>query len=578
MNPSFLFKSFRFVVVLLCACAGPASAQGQASQPLHEESRTLPGLGASVTVIFDSQGVPTIKAATRADAMRALGYVTARDRLFQMDWLRRQSAGTLAEILGKPLLESDIQQRVIGLGRTAHAIVAQLPDDQRTVLEAYASGVNAFLQQAASLPFEFHLLGYTPAKWSVEDSLLVVLGIFKLLNWDVEDERMVTIMQQTLPSDVYAFLTWDLDQYTRALLHDRDDVVISQQPPSIPVQALTALRKPLETQRTERSGVIKREHAIVGSNSWAVGGAKTADGRAILANDMHLPITVPNLWYRVHLHYRDTALTGVAIPGIPVVIVGTNGHVAWGLTDLMADLVDLVQIETHPDRSDMYRTANGWKSFEIIKEVIPVKDGPTKTIEVKMTTWGPVLQRPLMGQSVAARWVALDPQAVDLGLIHMDRVRTVDEAVRMMNRAGGPATNVILADEQGRIAWTVMGKIPIRRGFSGQTSMSWADGANGWMGYISPEALPRIIDPSSGFLVSANHRMVGEEYPYAISHDYGNGYNAYRITERLQQQAKVNERDMLALQLDTTSHFYRFYQKLALDVLAKQTPPLQDFS
>ncbi len=546
----------------------------RASLPVLDGTVALAELGSPVAVTFDGYGIPTIVAASRADALRTLGYVTACDRLFQMDLLRRSSAGKLAEVFGDAARDADIKQRTIGFQQAANAILHRLPQDQRAALEAYAQGVNQAISQMERLPFEFLLLGYKPEPWRMEDSLLIVLGMFQMLSLTDDDERMRTVMAQTLPAEVVTFLVPETDHYTSALLSEKGS---DNSPSAIPVQALAALRR--QTDRpASQTQMVRLKQVGVGSNAWAVNGNKTTDGRAILANDMHLDVAVPNLWYRVQLRYDDVDLTGMVVPGVPVVVVGTNRYVAWGMTNVEGDFLDLVQLDIHDSDANQYRTPTGWRRFETRREVIAIKGGADVQVDVKDTIWGPVAQQSLLGHSVAVHWIPLDPHAVDLGLLDMDRARSLRDGIDVMNRASGPANNVILTDADGHIGWTYTGKIPIRRGFDGAVSVSWADGRSAWTGYVTPNDLPRIVDPPSGFVVSANNRMVGREYPYVIGHGFVNGYRAYRITERLQAMRDLKEADLFKLQLDTTSGFYEFYQRIALQTLneaaVRDTPEL----
>ncbi len=550
---------------------------GSASLPTRDGVLKLAGLQAPVAVAFDEYGIPVVTAEDRLDAMRALGYVTAQDRLFQMDLLRRNSAGQLAEVLGEPALQMDFKQRNLGLSPVAEAVFRRLPDEQRAVLEAYAEGVNAFLEQMTVPPIEFLLLGYRPARWTPTDSLLVVLAMFQMLNGYEEDERMRTVMKASLPEDVTAFLLPPLDSYTARLFTGN---LTHRSPGSVPVEALASLRQAVGQSRSLQTSVVPGRKRELGSNAWAVGGAKTEDGRAILANDMHLDVGVPNIWYRVQLRYGRVEVNGVIVPGIPVVIAGSNGLVSWGMTNVEGDFLDLVRLDLNPGNASEYATPDGWRPFTIRTETIAVKGDRDRTLDIKETVWGPVAEKPLMGHPVALRWIALDPDAVDLGLLRMDQARTVREAMAVANRAGGPPSNVVLADADGHIAWTYMGRIPVRRGLDGSVSLSWADGRTGWSGFIPPDELPRIIDPPSGYLVSANHRMVGDEYPHVIGHAFANGYRAYRITERLRDKARLHEADLLALQLDTTAGLYEFYRdlvkRLLTDSVIEEHPDLAD--
>ncbi|WP_447599373.1 penicillin acylase family protein [Nitrospira sp. Nam80] len=537
----------------------------QASLPVLDGTASVEGLAAPVSITSDEYGVPTIVAESRADALRALGYVTARDRLFQMDLLRRSTAGELAEILGRAAVANDIKQRRLGLHQAARAIYDRLPIDQREAVEAYTQGINSFLAQAMALPPEFLLLGYAPQPWHQTDSLLVVLAMFQMLNLYEDDERMRTVMAKALPPSVVSFLLPDVDLYTHAVLHETDPDRFHV---SIPVKELAAMRRPPGSDQSRYADVI-REKPVVGSNGWVLAGGRAAGGRAMLANDMHLDMTIPNTWYRVRLHYEDVDMMGLVIPGIPVVVVGTNGHVAWGVTNVEGDFVDLVRLDLNRDDPNQYKTPYGWRRFEGRREVITVKGAPDEIVYCMDTVWGPVAEQPLLGHKVAVRWTGLDPDAVDIGLLHMDGARTVNDALDVMNRAKGPANNVLLADADGHIAWTFTGKIPVRRGFDGSVSVSWADGEKGWAGYVPAEDLPRIIDPPSGFIVSANQRML-VQYPYTVGHSFVGGYRAYRIAEQLRGMRQAQEPDLLRIQLDTKSEVYEFYRRIAREVLTDE--------
>lgn len=535
----------------------------RASLPMLDGTATVEGLATSVSITSDEYGVPTIVADSRTDAFRALGYVTARDRLFQMDLLRRSTAGTLAEVVGGGGVENDITQRKLGLHHAARKIFAQLPPEQREALTAYTEGVNGFLAQTPTLPFEFLLLSYSPQSWHPEDSLLVVLAMFQMLNLYEDDERMRTVMAQTLPPEVMSFLLPKLDLYTHAVLHKTSPDTF-QLP--IPVKELLAVRQLIASEPASHTDFIQLRKPVIGSNGWVLAGQRTSDGRAMLANDMHLDMTVPNTWYRVRLRYEHVDMMGLVIPGIPVVIVGTNGHVAWGVTNIEGDFVDLVRLDLNRLNANEYKTPDGWRRFEMRHEVIKVKDGLNVTVDCLDTIWGPVGEQLLLGQPVAVRWIGLDPDAVDIGLFRMDQAQQVGEAIDVLNRAKGPANNVLIADADGHIAWTYTGRIPIRRGFDGSVSVSWADGNKGWDGYVSAVDLPRVIDPPSGFIVSANQRMI-EQYPYTVGHSFVGGYRAYRIAEQLRDIREAKEEDFLQIQLDTKSEFYEFYRRIAREVL-----------
>ncbi len=551
-----------FVFLLVLASAATFSViKLRGSLPIRDGEQRIEGLAQSVTVTSDRFGIPTITASTRRDAALALGYVIAQDRLFQMDLLRRRAAGRLSEIVGEIAVETDKQQRVIGFHRVTQAIVANLSHEQRELLAAHADGVNAFIRQMDTLPFEFLLLGYQPEPWTVEDSLLVVMNIFQVLSFRQDDERMMTIMEKSLPPEVVAFLTPDTDSYAQVLLGGPD----SHRPSlPIPVKALASIRR---TPKQDGKQLVHATSQVAGSNGWAVDQSKTADGRAIVANDMHLALSIPNTWYRVSLRYGNVEMSGVVLPGAPAMVVGSNGHVAWGFTYIAGDFLDLVRLEINPENPDEYKTPKGWKRFEVVNEQIQVKGGKTIVQPIRLTIWGPVSPQPLIGQPVAIHWTALQPDAVDMELLDMDRAVTLDDALQVMNHFGGPPLNVTMADKDGEIAWTYCGKIPIRKGFDGAATKSWAEGDIGWEGYIPPSELPRVISPPEGFIATANNRTIGKDYPYIIGYNFANSHRAYRINKRLEEMDHVTEQDMFQLQLDTTNHFYEFYQQLALSVL-----------
>ena len=565
-----MVRIFFTIVLLLLVIAGGGVivvlALLRASLPKLDGEQRVPGLESPVKITSDRYGIPTIVAHSRLDAMLALGYVTARDRLWQIDILRRRAAGRLSEILGKRALSVDRRQRTIGFARAAKAIVANLPEDQKEILHSYASGINAYIKAAKVLPFEFLILRYRPEPWAVEDSILIILNIFQELTGDSEeDERMLSIMAASLPPEVVDFLTPDTDDYTTVLLGGKN----AHRPiRPIPIKALTSIRHTL-SPTDKKTGVVRMQPRI-GSNNWAVAKSKTSDGRAIVANDMHLGLSVPNIWYRAALRYGDVDISGVALPGTPGVVAGSNGHVAWGFTNIGGDFLDLVRLELNPENPDEYKTRAGWKRFEVANETIRIKGDKTVDHPVKLTVWGPVSETALMGQRVAMHWTALEPQAVDIGLLYIDKAETLEDAIHVMNRSGGPPLNAAMADNTGRIAWTYCGRMPVRKGFDGASSKSWADGKIGWEGYIPPDDLPRVIDPPAGFLVTANNRTLGTDYPHVIGHNYSNSYRAYRISERLSEMDQITEEDMLQLQLDTTSQFYDFYQQLALSVLTNE--------
>jgi penicillin amidase len=547
--------------ILALAAAATVFGALRLALPVRHGTHVLPGLAESVRIRFDEAGAPHIAAANREDAFAALGYVTAGDRLFQMDLLRRKSAGRLAEIFGPALLESDRFARTMNFDRLADAILERLPADQKRALEAYARGVERAMRDFVVKPFEFLALAYEPDPWRPRDSILVALT-FAEMSASIESERAATVMRAVLPSAVVDFLTPESDCYNEALA------------PRSPERCAAGARPPEELRPLLRAGGASRGAAIFGaaasrgSNAWAVSRARTADGRAILASDMHLVLEQPNVWYRAHLAYGAVAIEGLTYPGAPLVVVGSNGRVAWGLTNLDGDLTDLVRLRPAGDDATKYATAQGPRDYSIRREQIRVRGREDARVEIKETVFGPVLPEPLLGGETALRWTMLDPAATNLDLMNMDRAADVRGALRILQGAGVPPLNAVVADASGSIGWTIMGTIPKRRGFSGRFAEFWDEGGVGWDGYFSPQDLPVVVDPPEGFIVSANQRMLGAaDFAPEIGHDYSGGFRAWRIAERLRASASVVEADMGALQLDSSAEYYRHDRDVALEAL-----------
>ncbi|MGH8656219.1 MAG: penicillin acylase family protein [Gammaproteobacteria bacterium] len=549
-------------LALAIACTGYLL---YASLPVLDGVVALEGLGAPVQVELDGYGVPRIEAHTRADAFRALGFVTARDRLFQMDLLRRSSAGRLAEIFGPELLESDRWHRTMGFEHLVGKILSSLPSDQQEILRAYAQGVSSALEETRVLPFEFLMLGYRPSPWVPEDSLLVVMGLYETLSGSGDEERMVSVMEAALPPRVVSFLTPEGDCYTERLA---EPPPADCHPRPLPAEDLRTLANENGARPPSVASAVRARMMNRGSSAWVVASRKGKDGRTLLANDMHMELSVPNIWYRAELHYGDHRVAGFTLPGLPLVIGGTNDRIAWGFTNVDGgDIADLVLLRVDPAHKNLYLTPQGPKPFTERMEKIQVRGAQEVSHRVRDTVWGPVLPEALLGQQVAVRWTALDPSATNLDLLDLDRVGKVDGALKILNRAGGPLLNALVADNAGNIGWTLSGRIPARIGFDGLMSRSWDDGARRWEGYIAPLDHPRLMNPPSGFLVNANEKMANVEPRFVVGHDYASGFRAYRIAERFRELRAVTERDMLDLQLDTKSDYYRYYQQLALRAL-----------
>ena len=556
-------KALVALPVLLVAVVGGAWGFLRASLPQLDGEAALAGLGAPVSVERDSLGVVRITAATRVDASRALGFVHAQERFFQMDLLRRAGAGELSALLGERTLAADRALRPHRFRARARAAIARLPAADRAVLDAYVAGVNAGLSALAARPFEYAALRQAPAPWRTEDTILVGYAMFLDLQRGGLDEELETQAERTaLPPALARFLDPPGDAYDAAL----DGDVFT--PPGVPPPDSLAGYEPGRLDRTD----AEPDEAATGSNNWAVAGSRTATGAAMVANDMHLGIRLPHIWFRAQIDTPDgrggtRSVGGVTLPGTPTVIAGSNGHVAWGLTNSYGDFADLVRIV--PAGDGFAQTATGTAPIQTIRDTIRVAGGADVPIRVKESPWGPVLYGDSQGREYALQWAAYRPEAVDLGLLAMERATTLDEALDVANRAGIPAQNLVAGDRAGHIGWTIGGRLPNRVGRDGQTPVLSTDPNARWDGFRDPAATPRAVDPANGQLWTANNRVAsGEALALVGLGPYDNGARAGVIRDRLTGlTGRITEGDLLAVQLDDRGAYYARWQRLLLRTL-----------
>jgi len=568
------------IVLVLGAGALWVRSEVRASLPRIDGELKLAGLSAPVTVERDALGVPTIRATSRPDVARALGFLHAQDRFFQMDLLRRSAAGELSALFGPLALDADKRVRVHRFRHVAGRVVARATAEERAVLTAYTEGVNAGLAALGAKPWEYLVLRTDPVPWVPEDTVLVIDAMFlDLQHGDGSYESDVGLVHDLLPQPVAELL---------APIGTELDAPIVGAPmamPPIPGPEVFDLRKepPVEYPKAaalapspfpaeEEAG----ERLALGSNNWAVSGAHTADGHALFANDMHLGLRVPNIWYRASLVRPDGAggeihMTGVSLPGTPAVVAGSNGHVAWGFTNSYGDWSDLIVLEVDPRNPEVYRTPAGPRRFEHAEEVIAVKGGQPFHLDVRETIWGPVLDQDHSGRPRALAWTPQRPEAVNMAMVEIEKARTLEEAMLAANKSGTPAQNFVVADASGRIGWTVFGQVPRRVGFDGRVPTSWADGSRRWDGWLSPEETPRVVDPPSGRIWTANSRVVdGDLLAKMGDGGYVLGVRAGQIRDGLLALDKATPRDMLAIQLDDRALFLERWRKLLLDVLTPE--------
>jgi penicillin amidase len=550
----------------------------RASLPQLEGDRVLIGLRASVTIYRDAFGVPTVRGRDRLDVARATGFLHAQDRFFQMDLLRRQAAGELAELLGPALLDTDRANRLHRFRAAARRAVSAADEERAALITAYSEGVNAGLAALGTAPFEYLLLRDDPTPWRPEDSVLVILAMFfELQDEDGSRESSLGVMHDVLPPELFDFLTPPGTSWDAPLTGEPFAVPPTPGPEVIDLRATgrddrKARIAPAAPGRMARAALDRAVRP--GSNNWAVAGSATANGGALLAGDMHLGLQMPNIWYRVSFTWTgddgtNRVATGVTLPGIYALIVGSNGRVAWAFTNSYGDWSDLVVIEVDPDDPESYRTPDGVRRFERSQEMIRVKGQPDEMIEVVSTLWGPLVDVDYHGRPRALRWLAHDVEAVNLDMRRLEDADDLDEALHLAGRSGAPAQNFVCADSTGRIGWTILGIMPRRIGFDGRLPASWADGTRRWDGWLESSEYPRIVDPPQERIWTANARVVDGEMLRLIGDGgYDLGARAGQIRDGLLAIERASPADMLRIQLDDRALFHQRWRDLLLEVLS----------
>ena len=551
-------------LVLLLGASGYAVVA--ASLPRRGGEALLPGLIASVSVAVDSRGIPTARAESFLDVLRAQGYLHAQERFFQMDLLRRASAGELAELFGERALATDMGQRPFGYRERARAIRATLPREQNAWLDAYTEGVNAGLADLGARPPEYWLTGAEPQRWLPEDTVLVVLTFYTMLSNNESYERGQGVMHEVLPEALYEFLTPSTSRFDRPVLGASPvDPTGGYVPLPIPGPDVVDLR----TRRApQSSGPPRVEPPLLGpaSNNWAVDATRGAERRAIVANDPHLSLRLPNIFYRIELTWGDRALRGASIPGLPGVLIGASNNVAWGATVSNADQSDWVVIEVDPSDPTRYRTPDGFEPFVTGSAEIAVAGSKPVALETRATRWGPVVAVDWRGRPLALHATWLEPQGLDLRIIGLAEAADAAAASVVLARWAGPSLNWALADADGEIAWVVNGPLPRRVGFDGSKPESLADGTRSWQGRRAP---PGAIGGRDGAIYTANNRTLPPSQADTVSRMWMRPLRAKRIDDLLAERRTFAETDFLAMQLDTRAEGYEQIRATILDVVTR---------
>lgn len=572
--PRLLLRFFWLLLLLLALASLVGWWLVRASLAQLDGQLELTGLSAPVQINRDALGVVTIHAANETDAARALGYVHGQERFFEMDLLRRSAAGELSELFGGIAIEKDKSIRVHRLRALAEGNIDAIAGEKMPVLDAYTEGVNAGLGNLRARPWPYLLLGVKPRAWTPADSLLAGYAMF----FDLQDEsnsRELALwrIRQVVPEALFRIIDSDGTEWDAPLIGMARGNV------ALPGADLLDLRKLPMPRDDAASG--ETEPAAPGSNNFAVAGALTADHRAIVANDMHLTLRAPDIWFRARLLYDDAAsvdgkvdVSGFTLPGIPAVIVGSNRHVAWGFTNSYGDWLDFYRVEWLDVAHTRYRSAQGEGRAQVVHEKVLVKGAPAEDFAIRETQWGPITEELDANTSLALRWAAQQPGAINLGLARMATATDIDDALARAGEIGMPAQNMVLGDASGRIAWRLSAQMPKRVGDCDiQAPVDPMAGCE-WQGWRPPGANPSLVDPPSGRLWTANARTVdGDVLKIVGDSGYANGARARQIRDALFSRQRFDERDLMAIQLDDRAIFLqRWWKLLRAQALASKDP------
>ncbi len=512
------------------------------SHPVLEGEKQMNGLTQEVTVLRDERGVAQINATDLEDLFYVQGYVTAQDRLFQMDMTRRLAGGRLAEVVGEAALDSDRFFRTYGMHRYIEATIEKFDDETSRAVDAFSKGVTAYIDEVfpeGNQPLEFRILGYEPDPWTPEDSAIVVKYMGYTLTGNHRNEIENYQFVQALGDDAqFLFPEYHVDDHFPTIYEQVD---IEDMP--FESGALNSLKAFAPSE-------------FNGSNNWAISGEHTESGFPLVADDPHLGLEIPSVWYQTHLNLEgDFHSVGVTVPGVPGVVLGHNDELAWGVTSMSVDQEDLYLEEAHPDQAHHYLYDGEWEEAEVIEEVIAIDGGESHVEQVEITRNGPIMshlfhdkeegEEPVINSealyhAMSLRWTGREAGEELNGVLKLNRATNVDEFMNGLDEFVTPALSWVFADRKGNIGYRGQARLPNRQNSDGLLPIPGWDPNYQWDGFIPIDELPQIVNPESGYIMTANNKPVDDEYPYEIGRSFY-PYRAERLDEMIQEQIVSGE-------------------------------------
>jgi penicillin amidase len=589
------------LVILLAVATGGVYAFLRRALPQVDGTITVTGVSAPVEIIRDADSITHVFGATKLDTYFGLGYAHAQDRLWQMEFQRRVGMGRLSEIFGPPTLNTDRFLRTLGTGRAARSAWESLSERSKTELNAYVAGVNAFIgtHHGSQLPLEFTLLRFEPEPWTGPD----VLAWVKMMAWDLSKNYEVELLRHdvtaVLGPDRAAQLFPPYPPKGLTILGDADLAWMGKKLATAEDTGDAEVRRSKKSSASSASSAVDSWSgafassidlpffgAALGSNNWVVDGTMTATGKPLLANDPHLDAQIPSLWYLAHLSAGDFDVIGATLPGTPAMAIGRNKFIAWGETNVAADVQDLYRERI--DRTGRFAEYQGHaEPLQFVQEIIRVKGGAPLNLLVRITRHGPLISDAINANNrtaprppgngpppvepLAFRWTALDPEdSTVTSFLRLNEARNWNEFTSALSEYVVPAQNFVYADVDGHIGYYAPGHFPIRGRSDGiSVSEGWTSDDE-WQGWVPFDQLPHTFDPPGHYIVSANNKVTPSSFPHAIAGEFSDPYRAQRIVDRLRQEPKLTPDDFASIQADT----YSLHAKTLVPILLNLVHPM----